>query len=255
MEIKELINSSDLAIEVVDARFPYLTRIKEIEKNIIEANKNFLLVVNKIDLVSKRCLHKLEKLLKEEKVNFCFISVKNRKNIGLLRKKIKKILKNKKSKCCIFGLPNTGKSSLINLLRGRHVAGTSIKPGFTRGYQYIRLTKDILLIDTPGIFIPNLDEKILVFLNAIDLDKVKNIEIAAFFVLEKIKRYKVNFENFYNIKLDENFFVELAKKFKYYLKNGELDLIRAYKKFLMDWYKGKIKVCFFDKNGEINNRH
>lgn len=238
--IKKLIDESDLVIEVVDARFVSRSRIKEIEDY---TKKPLLIVVNKTDLVNESCINEIKKQLTG--MNYCLVSVKNRKGIGLLRKKIKKILKGngKKKKCCVVGLPNTGKSSLINLLRGRHVTRTSIKPGFTKGHQYVRLSKNILLIDTPGIFIPQISQEDLAFLNAIDLDKIENIEIAALSVAEKLKN-KV--ESVYGINIDENFFINLAKKFNYLLKKGQPDLNRAYRKFLQDWYEGKIKACFLD---------
>lgn len=254
--IKEIIEESDIAIEVVDARFVFESRIKEIEEYIRKRRKNLIIVINKIDLIDKKCLEKIKRAFIKEFIDFCFVSTKSRKGIASLRKKIKKMAKKikskKKKKCCLFGLPNTGKSSLINMLRGRYVSRTSIQPGFTKGKQYVKLSKEILLIDVPGVYLPKLKEHELVFLNAIDLDKVKDLQRAAFFIFEKFKEAKVNLRQIYGIKSKEDFFVDLGKKNNFYTKGGNIDLERTYRFFLRGWYEGKIKHCFI--KGFLNKK-
>jgi len=250
--VKEIIDKSDIAIEIVDARFVNHARINDLEDYIKEKGKRLILAINKSDLISQRDRLEIRQKLIEEGMNgfySVFLSAKKRIGIGVLRKIIKDFSKYKERKykerkitCCMFGLPNSGKSSLINLLRGRHMARTSIKPGFTRGYQYIRLSKNILLIDTPGIYLQGLSEEKLVFLNSIDIDKIKNIDIAASYLLNA---FKIKVKEIKGISTDsEDFFEELAKKYNFYLKGGNLDLDKAYRRFISEWYEGNISICF-----------
>jgi len=143
-KIKELINKSNILLEILDARFPKLCRIKYIEKYIKNKNKDLILVLNKSDLVSEDFLKKVVEEFSREYITV-YMSAIYRKGSRKLRETIKKVgRKYERAYIGVFGYPNTGKSSIINILVGRRSAGTSPKPGFTKHLQIIKLSRNII---------------------------------------------------------------------------------------------------------------
>src|SRR3989344_6289295 len=149
--ILKILQDSDIILEVLDARFIEETRNLEIEEEIKKQGKKLIYVLNKSDLLLNQ---------KEKKINLDYsilVSCKERSDIKRLRdlikilsKKIKKSF-GEKIIVGIIGYPNTGKSSLINLLIGKSSAGVGSEAGFTRGIQKLRLDENILLLDSPGV--------------------------------------------------------------------------------------------------------
>ncbi|GAG26248.1 unnamed protein product, partial [marine sediment metagenome] len=138
---KKIVRNADVVLEVLDARFPNITRITRLEKM---AKGKLILVINKVDLVSKNTLDKVKTEFKNSK--YVLVSSKNSENIW----KLIKLIKNK-GKVAVIGYPNTGKSTLINKLSSGGKARTSPESGFTHGKQLIAGKKGIMLMDTPGI--------------------------------------------------------------------------------------------------------
>lgn len=235
--INTLLNESDILLEVLDARFPKDCRIPSLEKKIIKMNKKLILVLNKADLVDKDFLEKVYELFNYEYPTV-YVSYKKRFGSRKLRRLIKEISPEKEKVFIgIFGYPNTGKSSLINFLVGRKRAGVSPIPGFTKGIQYIRLSKRFLLIDSPGIIVPK-DKNLLVILGAIDPNKVDNPIIPLKYLYDKLP--KEAFENSYGIKFNdfESFLSSLREKFNIQALDWEN---RVAVRVLIDWQKGKIR--------------
>jgi ribosome biogenesis GTPase A len=151
---EKIIGNSEIIIEVLDARFVEDTRNLEVEERIKKANKKLIYVINKSDLLKKKDKTKVEKL----KPN-ALVSCKDRTGIKNLRELIKRESKGiKKSDdkfdkvtVGILGYPNTGKSSLINLLIGKSSAGVGSDAGFTKGLQKLKLSEEVLLLDSPGV--------------------------------------------------------------------------------------------------------
>ena len=168
-EIAEKIKIVDVVIEVLDIRIPFSSINEEFEK--FTQNKKHLYVFTKSDLADpeQTKLWK-EKFIKEGK-DFVVVDllhsdvnkIINNKILFLAKEKHQKDIvrgmKPQPVKAMILGIPNVGKSSLINKLAKRKVAGVENRPGFTRGEQFIKVNNDFLLVDTPGILPMNYEDK------------------------------------------------------------------------------------------------
>jgi ribosome biogenesis GTPase A len=241
--VKKIVLESDIILEILDARFINETRNHELEKEIIEGKKKIIFVVNKSDLVNKFKKLKL--------YPYIFVSCSKRKGIKDLRNLIKresnKIEKEGKVFVGVIGYPNTGKSSLINILIGKKSAGTGAEAGFTKGIQKLKLSSDIVLFDTPGV-IPEKEcfgEKAIskqTIVGGRSYSQVKNPEIV---VLNIIKDFKGILEKFYNInaKGDTEILIEkLGERKGFFKRKGEIDEDKVARFILKDWQEGKIKV-------------
>jgi len=238
-KIKSFIKKSDIVIEVVDARFPKDSRIPMLEKYIKRMNKKLIIAINKADLVPEDFLL----IAKEEfEVEFptVYVSSKTRKGSRRLREAIKENIDENKEKnyVIVVGYPNTGKSSLINLLVGRRRVGVAPIPGFTKGVQLVRLSKKIYLYDTPGIIIPK-EEELRVILGMIDPSKVRNPIKSVDFLIKKIQKDAIleayGIENF---KDTEDLLSKLREKLNVNRKDWMNFISR---KIINDWITGKIK--------------
>ncbi|MFH1787365.1 MAG: GTPase [archaeon] len=244
----KIIEISDIIIEVIDSRFIDETRNKKIEKIITNKNKRIIYALNKSDLTNKKEINGL--------YPYVFISCKNRRGSKELRNRIKiesQKIKNpnnyKRIHVGVIGYPNSGKSSVINLLKGKSSAKTGSEAGFTKGIQKIKLDENTLLLDSPGViplekYSQENKEKISQHakLGARDYSKVKDPEIVVHTIL---KEYSKQIEKFYDIKAngDSEILIEcLGKKLNYLKKRGIVDADRTSRHILKDWQEGKIRV-------------
>jgi hypothetical protein len=246
--LKKILDDSQIILEVLDARFIEETRNKEIEQEIEKRDKRIIYIINKSDLNPS---------LNPENtpVPNVIVSCKNREGIKNLRDQIKilakNIPKNKGGKIMvgIIGYPNTGKSSLINILIGKNSAKTGHEPGFTKGIQKLKLSEEITLLDSPGV-IPqkkysSIDSHMMSVhakLNARSYSKIRNPEEV---ISELIKEYPGLLEKYYGIESDgdsEIFLEALGKKLHFLLKKAEVDTDRTARIILRDWQEGKIRI-------------
>ncbi len=249
--VREVIRISDIVLEVLDARFINETRNKELERMVLDLGKKIVFVLNKADLVNVQELKQSGKL--EELMPYVFISAKTRIGVKELRTRIKieakRMKQEKTTHIGIIGYPNTGKSSIINVLAGGGHARTAAEAGFTKGMQKIRLAKGILLLDTPGVM-PEKEApahqtphaKKLSLIGVKTFDKVKNPELVVFQIM---KAYPGVLEKFYGIEAEgdsEKLIEELGRKYKFLAKGGKIDSDRAARMILRDWQFGKIKI-------------
>lgn len=244
--LEKVIEISDIILEILDARFPKEMQNKDVERLIKNKSKKVIYVLNKSDLTRKR-----DKRLNPK----VFVSCKNRKGINELRDKIKQEASKIKKRgdfnrvhVGVIGYPNTGKSSLINLLIGRTSAKTGSDAGFTKGIQKLKLTEGINLLDSPGV-IPSdeystmSEEKIAqnVKLGGKSSSQVKNPELA---LNEIVKSNKKELEEFYKINFDnaEDLIEKIGKKKGFLKKGGEVNFDRASRFIIKDWQLGNIKI-------------
>lgn len=165
-ELKERIPLADLIIFMIDARIPASSFNPELEKT--AANKKILYVINKTDLASPSVTSAWLKYFRERNMNAVAVSSKNMKNskvildrIDIIRKEIQaqRALKNRidgNVRAIALGIPNSGKSTIINRLAGKTVAAAGKKAGLTRALQWLSAGKDLEILDVPGIFYPRL---------------------------------------------------------------------------------------------------
>lgn len=237
--VNDVIEKSDILLEILDARFIEETRNKELEDKIRAAGKKLIFVLNKCDLVQKESIEKAKKQLKPA----VFVSAIKRYGITMLLHEIQKSSPNKEKVIVgIVGYPNTGKSSVINSLKGRSSAPVSPQSGFTKAMQLIKVTGKIFLLDTPGVY--SYMEKGVqkhAMRASIDFTKIKDPESAAIFIIEGNKDM-ISSNYLVKKKSDaEAMLEEIAIKLNRLKKGGVPDTKAAAQVLLKDWQRGKIK--------------
>lgn len=256
-QIKEIINNVDIVIQIADARAPISSLNNTLEQ--IINNKVKVMLFSKKDLAD---LDKLNYFIKyyESKGYTCFpLDLKNKKDIQNLIKflesiKTAKIKKYEKfnlipppSRCLIVGIPNVGKSTLINSISNKNRASVANKPGHTKSMQVIKVSSKIELIDTPGVLSPNYESKDIIYhlswIGSIKDEAINMEEIyssLANFILNNYKEYVyLRYEIDKSIQLDNsNFYLEIAKSRKFLLKNDNYDISRAKNTFINEFRNG-----------------
>jgi len=244
--IKKIIEWSDIILEVLDARFIKDTRNLELEKTIKDKEKKIIYVINKSDLSSLKEIEDLPSPIS-------FISCKKREGIKNLREMIKiaasKINKQDKIIVGVIGYPNTGKSSLINLLIGRKSAKTGADAGFTKGVQKLRLTSEITLLDSPGV-IPrteysSIENKKLAKQTKVGARSYSQIKDPEMVVTELMREFPGVFETYYKINAQGNpeiLIEKLGKQKNFLKKGGEVDFDKTSRLILKDWQEGRSSI-------------
>lgn len=241
----ELIKESDVVLEVVDGRFPHLTRVSSIERLAIRDKIPLIIVLNKCDLLPRKTCERNKDILKKE-FPTVYISAQNRQGTKKLRMLIARISPRKEIKISLVGVPNTGKSSLINILRGKHVTQTGQKPGITRHKQMIRVTNRILAFDSPGVLpFDHPDTNLQAFLGAYPINNLDDPINTFDFFLNRIKKhYTKGFVERYSLQsIDQpnDIILEtIAEKRGFFLKGGKLNLDEAAKVIMREFVSGTI---------------
>jgi ribosome biogenesis GTPase A len=242
--VKRVIQNTDMIIEIVDARFPMDSRNFELERMIRQLGKRFIVVINKADLVPEEFAKLAAKKISEE-VPCVYISSTERHGTRKLFDYINALKQGSKVKIGVIGYPNVGKSMIINVLKGKHSAPTGSKPGITKSVQWIRISPDILLYDTPGV-VPLRGKKGAFLKGAIDIIKVKDIEQSVEEMLDEFIKKGVadKVEEKYGIPLKsiEGFLETFAMKYNLLRKGGVPDTERAARRIYHDWITGKIRL-------------
>ncbi|KAK3382273.1 NUC091 domain-containing protein [Lasiosphaeria ovina] len=249
-ELYKVIDSSDVLLHVLDARDPLGTRCQHVEKYLAtEApHKHLVFVLNKIDLVpSSTAAAWIRVLQKDHPTCAMRASMKNpfgRGSLIDLLRQFSILHKDRKQiSVGLIGYPNTGKSSIINALRGKAVTRVAPIPGETKVWQYVTLMRRIYLIDCPGIVPPNQHDtpEDLLLRGVVRVENVENPEQYVPAVLRKVKTHHM--ERTYELKGWKNhmeFLELLARKSGRLLKGGEPDVDGVAKMVLNDLMRGKI---------------
>ncbi|KAF9611859.1 hypothetical protein IFM89_036503 [Coptis chinensis] len=248
-ELYKVIDSSDVVVQVLDARDPQGTRCYHLEKHLKEhcKHKHMVFLLNKCDLVPAWATKGWLRVLSKEYPTLAFhASINKSFGKGSLLSVLRQFARLKSDKQAIsvgfVGYPNVGKSSVINTLRTKNVCKVAPIPGETKVWQYITLTKRIFLIDCPGVVYQNSDSETDIVLKGVV--RVTNLEDASEHIGEVLKRVKKeHLQRAYKIKEwvdDEDFLLQLCKLSGKLLKGGEPDFKTAAKMVLHDWQRGRI---------------
>ena len=262
-EIREKLDLIDVVFEVIDARIPYSSKNKDIDKMI--KNKKRVLIMTKIDMCDIINTNKWIKYYEEKGIKVIPVDLINKKNISEIFKVTEKVnkelndkrkekgLKERKVRILILGIPNVGKSTLINTLVGKKATNVGNKPGITRHLEWIRINKDIELLDTPGILWPKLDDDTiahnLAAMTAIKEEILDTEDIAIYIINTMLKLYKDSIVNRYNL-TSYNDVVEvldmIGKKIGA-VRNNETDYEKVYSTILKDLREGYLGKVTFDR--------
>ena len=218
--ISEQLNLIDIVYEVVDARMPLSSKIVDIDDLIKDKPK--VLVMTKYDLCDKDETDKIAKYYEEKGYKVVKLDLMNNSNLNELLKvtedlmkeenvrREEKGLKARSGRVLIVGVPNAGKSTLINRLVGRKSVGVANTPGFTKTLSWIRINKDLELLDSPGILWPKFDDQeqahILAAFSSIKEEILNRDQIAIFIIKKLYELYPNLLEERYGVtELDEDF--------------------------------------------------
>jgi nuclear GTP-binding protein len=248
-ELYKVLDSSDVVIEVIDARDPMGTRSRHVEEHLKKnaPQKHLILILNKCDLIPTWITKRWVKVLSREYPTLAFhASITNsfgKATLFQLLRQFDNFHKDKKNISVGFiGYPNVGKSSIINTLKKKNVCKAAPIPGETKVWQYITLTKRIYLIDCPGVVYDSGDSDADIVLKGVV--RAEKLETPSEYIGEVLKRTKPQYiEQVYGIKDwkdSEDFMTMMAEKSGKLLKGGEADWNTVAKMILMDWQRGKI---------------
>lgn len=259
-EIGEAMSKVDVVFELVDARCPEASRNPILNELI--GTKPRIIVLNKADLADDKVNKAwIEKYKKENQIAILADSIKGlgikdivKASYSLMEEKLKKQeakgMIGGNIKAIIVGIPNVGKSTLINKIAGKQTASTGNKPGVTKKNQWIRLDERLQLLDTPGVLWPKLDNeecaRHLSYVEAIKDEVVQIEEIAVNLADELAQNYKKELYERYKISEDFTYDMpfelldEIGKKRGCLVKGGEIDYNKVSNILLDEFRSGKI---------------
>ena len=260
-ELKKVMPYIDIVYEVIDARIPYSSKIKDIDS--IIRNKTRILIMSKKDLCDINVTNSWIKYYEEMGYKVLLIDLNDQngyKKITLLtndlvshinEKRKANGLKEKEIKACVLGIPNVGKSTLINKLAGKKVSKVGNLPGVTKSLTWLKTKYKLLILDTPGILWPKFDDEKVAF-NLASMTTIKEdvlpIGDIAYYILNTLGKYYPEILNSrYKIdKVTDDSFDIIAKNIGA-ISNGEVDYTRVYKMIINDVKQEYIKGITFDR--------
>lgn len=256
-QMQEDIKLIDLVIELVDARIPVSSRNPDIDQ--LAANKSRLVLINKCDLADDAVNKKWEEYFKKK--GFFIVLVNARSGEGLkaidavvnqaCKEKIERDRKrgilNRPVRAMVVGIPNVGKSTFINSYAKKACTKTGNKPGVTKGKQWIKLNKNLELLDTPGILWPKFeDQKVglhLAFIGSIKEELINVEELALELIRWLVKNYAGTLQKRYGMIETEDslsMLEEIAKSRNCIQKGQQLDIGKAAALLLDEFRNGKL---------------
>ena len=265
IDIEEKIKIVDLVIELLDARIPLSSRNPTLYK--MTENKNRLVVLTKNDLADPKVTESWIQYFKNAGFEAIFADLAKDKDVKNIIKTAEKSAENKNQKliakgmkpqpirAMIIGIPNVGKSTLINKIAKRNAASVQNKPGHTKAQQWIKVSDKFQLLDTPGLLPSNYVDKTvarnLALVGSIN-EEILPLEELCEYALSYLKElYPDNLKNRFNYidvtSTNEEIISLIAKNRGYFVKDG-LDLYKAQKVFLNELKNGILGQISFERN-------
>ena len=259
-KLKEQLNLVDAVIEVVDARLPISSSYENITR--LLGQKPRLILLNKSDLTDKEELKNWIKILSEKnEVPVLVSDAKNSKDLNFIIKKaeelaepkiqeiMKKGLLRRPARIMVVGMPNVGKSSIINKLTKSSKTKVGAKAGVTRQQQWVRINPKLELLDTPGIIPMTQDDQQaaqkLAFVNSVSENAYSN-ELVATELVELLKeKYPEQLKAYYDLN-DSCSLEGIALSRNWIISGGQPDIERTSVYVLRDFREGKIGKFILD---------
>jgi len=247
----------NVVIELVDARIPYSSKNPDIDE--LAKNKSRVILLNKYDLADARHTEHWKAFFEKQGYFVTLVNSKSGNGVKKVndivqeacKEKIardrKKGIINRPVRAMVVGIPNVGKSTFINSFAGKACTKTGNKPGVTKGKQWIKLNKNIELLDTPGILWPKFEDQAvglrLALIGSIREEILNSFDLAYELIKFLIIYYKGNLANRYGIEESDDATVilsQVAEKRGCKLKGGELDVNKAAGIIMDDFRSGKL---------------
>ena len=258
--MKEDIRLVDLVIELLDARAPYSSRNPDIDE--LGRQKARLIILNKADLAAESANRAWEQYFEQKGFVTVRMDARRRSDmkpvqtavLSACREKLerdrKRGIKNRPVRAMVVGIPNVGKSTFINSYAGKACAKTGNKPGVTRGNQWIRLSRELELLDTPGILWPRFEDQEvrirLAMLGSVKDDILNTEELAWRLLSFMQERYREALRERYSLeesdleKQPEVLLEQVAAARNCLVKGGGLDCAKAAKIVIEDFRSGRL---------------
>jgi len=272
-QVKEKVKYIDVVLELLDARVPFSSQNPMIDELI--GNTPKIILFNKADLAESSELEKWTSYFSSKGIKTLKISAISGKGVNRILPLLREIVKEKTKKeisrgrqerpirTMILGIPNVGKSTLINTLAKKKKLVAEDRPGVTKQTQYIRVGTDLELLDTPGILWPKFDDEEVAFRLALigaikdNILPIDDVCIYGFRVLDKY--YKKTFEERYDIKVDIDNIVkiydDIGLRRGFLLKQREVDYEKVSVTFLHEFRNGKFGPVILDRVSELEEEN
>ena len=265
-EIEEKIKLIDIVYEVVDARMPSSSRIKDIDDLI--KNKPKIMIMTKRDLCDLDKTNKWISYYESLGYKVFLTDLVNDKNVNKLftltdevledlnAKRVEKGMEIRKYRALIMGVPNVGKSTLINKITGKKAVNVGNKPGVTKDISWIRINDKLDLMDTPGILWPKIDDQkqayTLACFSSIKDEILPIDEVACYILKYMFDNYKdFLFNRYGNFSLDEEDYTEayeyIGRKRGCLVKGNEVDYNKVSNIIIKDLREGYLGKVTFDE--------
>ena len=248
----------DAVCEIVDARIPISSRNPDIDS--ICGNKPRIVILNRMDLADPEATKRWAAYFRQRGIAAVSTDCKSRRGISDFQPTVKTVLQekiarnaakgmNKPVRVMIVGIPNVGKSTLINQISGRKGAKAENRPGVTRGKQWVTVDNGLLLLDTPGILWPKFEDPnvglMLAYTGAVKENVIDLEELASFLMALLWKRYPQAVKDRYGLDMPEDAtgyqLLEAAgKKRGFLMARGEINTERMAKVLLDEYRSGKL---------------